>query len=81
VRLHKADVDEKAQEVLQSESPTEHHGYWDVVSATKTLHRLASFIRSTAYCRFNSDLVVNFLENEYHFFSHRRPINMFTALF
>ncbi|CAL8314038.1 unnamed protein product [Arctogadus glacialis] len=31
VRLHKADVDEKAQEVLQSESPTEHHGYWDVV--------------------------------------------------
>uniref|UniRef100_A0A8C4Z0X7 Nuclear pore complex protein Nup85 n=1 Tax=Gadus morhua TaxID=8049 RepID=A0A8C4Z0X7_GADMO len=38
VRLHKADVDEKAQEVLQSESPTEHHGYWDVVSATKTLH-------------------------------------------
>ena len=34
VRLHKADVDEKAQEVLQSESPTEHHGYWDVVSTT-----------------------------------------------
>ncbi|CAL8305615.1 unnamed protein product [Merluccius merluccius] len=31
VRLHKADVDEKAQEVLQSESPSEHHSYWDVV--------------------------------------------------
>ncbi|XP_056144602.1 nuclear pore complex protein Nup85 [Lampris incognitus] len=31
VRLHKADVDEKAREVLQSESPTEHHTYWDVV--------------------------------------------------
>ena len=44
VRLHKADVDEKAQEVLQSESPTEHHGYWDVVSTNKNpLHRLASY--------------------------------------
>ncbi|GAA6111589.1 nuclear pore complex protein Nup85 isoform X1 [Tachysurus ichikawai] len=31
VRLHKADVDEKAREVLQSESPTRHHSYWDVV--------------------------------------------------
>ncbi|TNN69321.1 Nuclear pore complex protein Nup85 [Liparis tanakae] len=31
VRLHKADVDEKATEVLQSESPAEHHDYWDVV--------------------------------------------------
>ncbi|KAF5888611.1 nuclear pore complex protein Nup85, partial [Clarias magur] len=31
VRLHKADVDEKAREVLQSESPTNHHAYWDVV--------------------------------------------------
>lgn len=31
VRLHKADVDEKAREVLQSESPAEHHDYWDVV--------------------------------------------------
>ncbi|XP_017337091.1 nuclear pore complex protein Nup85 isoform X2 [Ictalurus punctatus] len=31
VRLHKADVDEKAREVLQSESPTRHHAYWDVV--------------------------------------------------
>uniref|UniRef100_A0A8C2WKS1 Nuclear pore complex protein Nup85 n=1 Tax=Cyclopterus lumpus TaxID=8103 RepID=A0A8C2WKS1_CYCLU len=31
VRLHKADVDEKAAEVLQSESPAEHHDYWDVV--------------------------------------------------
>ncbi|XP_071390623.1 nuclear pore complex protein Nup85 isoform X1 [Centroberyx affinis] len=31
VRLHKADVDEKAREVLQSESPAEHHSYWDVV--------------------------------------------------
>ncbi|XP_023250906.1 nuclear pore complex protein Nup85 [Seriola lalandi dorsalis] len=31
VRLHKADVDEKAREVLQSESPAEHHDFWDVV--------------------------------------------------
>ncbi|XP_072299547.1 nuclear pore complex protein Nup85 [Eucyclogobius newberryi] len=31
VRLHKADVDEKTREVLQSESPAEHHKYWDVV--------------------------------------------------
>lgn len=31
VRLHKADVDEKARQVLQSESPTRHHAYWDVV--------------------------------------------------
>lgn len=31
VRLHKADVDEKAREVLQSESPAEHHDYWDVM--------------------------------------------------
>uniref|UniRef100_A0A671XG47 Nuclear pore complex protein Nup85 n=1 Tax=Sparus aurata TaxID=8175 RepID=A0A671XG47_SPAAU len=31
VRLHKADVDEKAREVLQSESPAEHHDYWNVV--------------------------------------------------
>lgn len=31
VRLHKADVDERAREVLQSESPAEHHDYWDVV--------------------------------------------------
>ncbi|XP_036409393.1 nuclear pore complex protein Nup85 isoform X2 [Megalops cyprinoides] len=30
VRLHKADVDERAQDVLQSESPTEHPAYWDV---------------------------------------------------
>lgn len=30
VRLHKA-VDEKTTEVLQSESPAEHHAYWDVV--------------------------------------------------
>uniref|UniRef100_A0A8C5B0E1 Nuclear pore complex protein Nup85 n=1 Tax=Gadus morhua TaxID=8049 RepID=A0A8C5B0E1_GADMO len=37
VRLHKADVDEKAQEVLQSESPTEHHGYWDVPGGSQTL--------------------------------------------
>lgn len=33
VRLHKADVDEKAREVLHSESPAEHHDYWDVVRA------------------------------------------------
>ncbi|KAM8724505.1 nuclear pore complex protein Nup85 [Acanthopagrus schlegelii] len=31
VRLHKADVDEKAREVLQSESPAEHYDYWNVV--------------------------------------------------
>ncbi|XP_034047191.1 nuclear pore complex protein Nup85 [Thalassophryne amazonica] len=31
MRLHKADVDEKAREVLQSENPAEHEGYWDVV--------------------------------------------------
>ncbi|CAN9505904.1 unnamed protein product [Ophioblennius macclurei] len=31
VRLHKADSDEKAREVLQSESPAEHRDYWDVV--------------------------------------------------
>nr|XP_057905843.1 nuclear pore complex protein Nup85 isoform X2 [Doryrhamphus excisus] len=31
VRLHKADVDEKARHVLQSESPAEHRDYWDVV--------------------------------------------------
>ena len=33
VRLHKADVDEKARDVLQSESPAEHRDYWDVVCA------------------------------------------------
>lgn len=39
VRLHKADVDEKAKEVLQSESPAEHHDYWDVVGpAHNTLY-------------------------------------------
>lgn len=31
VRLHKADVDEKAKDVLQSSSPADHHNYWDVV--------------------------------------------------
>uniref|UniRef100_A0A3Q4MC74 Nuclear pore complex protein Nup85 n=1 Tax=Neolamprologus brichardi TaxID=32507 RepID=A0A3Q4MC74_NEOBR len=31
VRLHKADVDERASEVLQSESPAEHRDYWNVV--------------------------------------------------
>uniref|UniRef100_A0A7N6AFW7 Nuclear pore complex protein Nup85 n=1 Tax=Anabas testudineus TaxID=64144 RepID=A0A7N6AFW7_ANATE len=36
VRLHKADVDEKAREVLQSESPAEHNDYWDVPSGTQT---------------------------------------------
>lgn len=34
VRLHKADVDEKTKEVLQSESPAEHHDYWDVVGSS-----------------------------------------------
>uniref|UniRef100_A0A8C9VCH7 Nuclear pore complex protein Nup85 n=1 Tax=Scleropages formosus TaxID=113540 RepID=A0A8C9VCH7_SCLFO len=37
VRLHKADVDEKAQEVLQSECPAEHQAYWDVPGGTQTL--------------------------------------------
>uniref|UniRef100_A0AAY5EPM6 Nuclear pore complex protein Nup85 n=1 Tax=Electrophorus electricus TaxID=8005 RepID=A0AAY5EPM6_ELEEL len=37
VRLHKADVDEKAKEVLQSDSPTNHLAYWDVPSGTQTL--------------------------------------------
>uniref|UniRef100_A0A8C4DIL7 Nuclear pore complex protein Nup85 n=1 Tax=Dicentrarchus labrax TaxID=13489 RepID=A0A8C4DIL7_DICLA len=37
VRLHKADVDEKAREVLQSESPAEHRDYWDVPGGTQTL--------------------------------------------
>ncbi|XP_053706847.1 nuclear pore complex protein Nup85 isoform X1 [Synchiropus splendidus] len=31
LRLHKSDVDEKAREVLQDESPTEHRDYWEVV--------------------------------------------------
>ncbi|KAK5856393.1 hypothetical protein PBY51_007993 [Eleginops maclovinus] len=31
VKLHKVDVDERAREVLQSESPAEHRDYWDVV--------------------------------------------------
>ncbi|XP_015258463.1 PREDICTED: nuclear pore complex protein Nup85 [Cyprinodon variegatus] len=31
VRLHRADVEEKAKDVLQSDSPAEHHNYWDVV--------------------------------------------------
>lgn len=33
VKLHKADVDEKARDVLQSESPAEHRDYWDVVGS------------------------------------------------
>uniref|UniRef100_A0AAQ4RRR2 Nuclear pore complex protein Nup85 n=1 Tax=Gasterosteus aculeatus aculeatus TaxID=481459 RepID=A0AAQ4RRR2_GASAC len=37
VRLHKADVDEKAREVLQSESPAEHRDYWDVPGGNQTL--------------------------------------------
>uniref|UniRef100_A0AAZ3NU87 Nuclear pore complex protein Nup85 n=1 Tax=Oncorhynchus tshawytscha TaxID=74940 RepID=A0AAZ3NU87_ONCTS len=37
VRLHKADVDEKAREVLASESPAEHQAYWDVPGETQTL--------------------------------------------
>uniref|UniRef100_A0A8C1ZVS7 Nuclear pore complex protein Nup85 n=1 Tax=Cyprinus carpio TaxID=7962 RepID=A0A8C1ZVS7_CYPCA len=31
VRLHKSDVDARAREVLQSESPAQHQSYWDVV--------------------------------------------------
>lgn len=38
VRLHKADVDEKAKRVLQSESPAEHQDYWDVVSTVQFRH-------------------------------------------
>uniref|UniRef100_A0A3B5APM8 Nuclear pore complex protein Nup85 n=1 Tax=Stegastes partitus TaxID=144197 RepID=A0A3B5APM8_9TELE len=37
VRLHKADVDEKAREVLQSDSPAEHRDFWDVPGGTQTL--------------------------------------------
>uniref|UniRef100_A0A8C7YI26 Nuclear pore complex protein Nup85 n=1 Tax=Oryzias sinensis TaxID=183150 RepID=A0A8C7YI26_9TELE len=37
VRLHKADVDEKARDVLQSDSPAEHRDYWDVPGGTQTL--------------------------------------------
>lgn len=42
VRLHKADVDEKARDVLQSDSPAEHRDYWDVVSAGHAHTRSAS---------------------------------------
>ncbi|XP_066560427.1 nuclear pore complex protein Nup85 [Amia ocellicauda] len=31
VRLHKADVDERAREVLQNENPAQHQAYWNVV--------------------------------------------------
>ncbi|XP_030646420.1 nuclear pore complex protein Nup85 isoform X2 [Chanos chanos] len=31
VRLHKVDVDVKAREILQSDSPTKHPAYWDLV--------------------------------------------------
>ncbi|XP_016422873.1 nuclear pore complex protein Nup85-like [Sinocyclocheilus rhinocerous] len=31
VRLHKSDVDARAREVLQSDSPAHHQSYWDVV--------------------------------------------------
>uniref|UniRef100_A0A3Q2Q8P3 Nuclear pore complex protein Nup85 n=1 Tax=Fundulus heteroclitus TaxID=8078 RepID=A0A3Q2Q8P3_FUNHE len=37
VRLHNADADEKAKDVLQSDSPAEHHHYWDVPGGTQTL--------------------------------------------
>ncbi|XP_056304610.1 LOW QUALITY PROTEIN: nuclear pore complex protein Nup85 [Danio aesculapii] len=33
VRLHKSDVDTRAREVLQSENPTQHQAYWDVVTS------------------------------------------------
>uniref|UniRef100_A0A671Q0B3 Nuclear pore complex protein Nup85 n=1 Tax=Sinocyclocheilus anshuiensis TaxID=1608454 RepID=A0A671Q0B3_9TELE len=35
VRLHKSDVDARAREVLQSDSPAQHQSYWDVVRNTK----------------------------------------------
>uniref|UniRef100_A0A672M1G2 Nuclear pore complex protein Nup85 n=1 Tax=Sinocyclocheilus grahami TaxID=75366 RepID=A0A672M1G2_SINGR len=37
VRLHKSDVDAKAREVLQSDSPAQHQSYWDVPTGTQTL--------------------------------------------
>uniref|UniRef100_A0A9J8CM41 Nuclear pore complex protein Nup85 n=1 Tax=Cyprinus carpio carpio TaxID=630221 RepID=A0A9J8CM41_CYPCA len=37
VRLHKSDVDARAREVLQSESPAQHQSYWDVVRRTLIL--------------------------------------------
>uniref|UniRef100_A0A8C1ZWE2 Nuclear pore complex protein Nup85 n=1 Tax=Cyprinus carpio TaxID=7962 RepID=A0A8C1ZWE2_CYPCA len=37
VRLHKSDVDARAREVLQSESPAQHQSYWDVPTGTQTL--------------------------------------------
>lgn len=48
VRLHKADVDEKAKEVLQSESPAEHGDYWDVVSSS-TQYVLHKSVSSLSY--------------------------------
>ncbi len=37
VRLHKSDVDTRAREVLQSDSPAHHQSYWDVVRNTWAL--------------------------------------------
>uniref|UniRef100_A0A8C2JTV4 Nuclear pore complex protein Nup85 n=1 Tax=Cyprinus carpio TaxID=7962 RepID=A0A8C2JTV4_CYPCA len=37
VRLHKSDVDARAREVLQSDSPAQHQSYWDVPAGTQTL--------------------------------------------
>uniref|UniRef100_A0A8C1X2N3 Nuclear pore complex protein Nup85 n=1 Tax=Cyprinus carpio TaxID=7962 RepID=A0A8C1X2N3_CYPCA len=37
VRLHKSDVDTRAREVLQSDSPAQHQSYWDVPAGTQTL--------------------------------------------
>lgn len=51
VRLHKADVDEKAKEVLQSESPAEHRDYWDVVRSSKRyILRPALIVRLILTC-------------------------------
>uniref|UniRef100_A0A9J8CVB5 Nuclear pore complex protein Nup85 n=1 Tax=Cyprinus carpio carpio TaxID=630221 RepID=A0A9J8CVB5_CYPCA len=43
VRLHKSDVDARAREVLQSESPAQHQSYWDVV------RRLIVFLKLSPY--------------------------------
>ena len=52
VRLHKADVDEKAREVLQSESPAEHHDYWDVVGAAHAhIHVFLKLTIANLWCR------------------------------
>lgn len=63
VRLHKADVDERAREVLQSESPAEHHDYWDVVGAACYIFKITSPLLVFCICCFICVLsVMNSLE-------------------